>query len=135
MGRKYTAQEVIEALDGTGGILGTVAEKLKCTTRTIQNYIADYPSVKEAWRSERLKLRSMAERSIAQQARAGNLKAAIFIVNQLDPETGEFVSPLQRMEISGPKGDDLAVRVVNYRNGLTQLAPRPNDDSDAPGEN
>lgn len=115
MGRikQYTAQEVINAIEGTGGIVGTIADKLKCTTRTVQNYIADYPTVKEAWRSERLKLRSMGERTIAKQAQAGNLKAAMFIVNQLDPDTGEFVSPTTRMELTGEGGGPVEV-VIRY---------------------
>jgi len=116
MGRnRYTAQEIIDALEGTGGILGTVAEKLHCTTRTVQNYLAEYPTVKEAWRSERLKLRSMAERTIAKEAASGNLKAAMFIVNQLDPETGEFTPPMMRQEISGVSGKPVEIRVTYDR--------------------
>lgn len=114
MGRKqqYTAQEVIDAVTGTGGIVGTIAEKLGCTTRTVQNYIAEYPTVKEAWRSERLKLRSMGERTIAKQAQAGNLKAAMFLVNQLDPVTGEFTPPTLRQELTGEGGGPVQTEIV-----------------------
>ena len=115
MGRtkQYTAQEVIDALKGTGGIVGTVAKKLDCTTRTVQNYIAEYPTVKEAWRSERLAMRSMAEITVLKQAQSGSLKAAMFILNQLDPETGEFKPPTMRNEVTGEGGGPLEV-VIRY---------------------
>jgi len=115
MGRnkEFTAQEIIKAMKGTGGILSVVAEKLDCSSKTVQNYIKEYPTIKEAWISERLRLRSAAELTIANHVKNGNLKAAMFIVNQLDPETGEFTPPMMRNEISGPDGGP-AVFVVRY---------------------
>ena len=128
MGRtkQYTAQEVIDALKGTGGIVGTVAKKLECTTRTVQNYIAEYPTVKEAWRSERLAMRSMAEITVLKQAQSGSLKAAMFILNQLDPETGEFKPPTMRNEHTGKDGGPMRV-VLEYVNDWRAVgAPEDN---------
>ena len=121
---RYTAQEVIDALEGSGGILGTVAEKLHCNVKTVQNYIANYPTVEETWRGERLKLRSMAERTIAKAARDGDLKAAMFIVNQLDPETGEFTKPTMRNEVSGPNGGAIQHQVFDHGAAVAAIAGR-----------
>ena len=124
MGRNkgYTADEVIKAMKGTGGILSVVSDKLGCSSKTVHNYIKEYPTIKEAWIGERLRLRAMAEVTIMQQMKNGNYKAAIFVLNQLDPETGEFTPPTVRNEISGRDGGDIVIKAVDYRNGLAAIA-------------
>lgn len=40
-----------------------------------------------------------------------------------------------RQEITGKDGGEIPIKVVDYRHGITALTARPDDDSDAPGEN
>ena len=124
MGRnkEFTAQEVIKAMKGTGGILSVVSDKLGCSSKTVQNYIKEYPTIKEAWISERLRLRAAAEMTIVNKVKGGDLKAAMFIINQLDPNTGEFTPPTMRQELSGIDGGDIVIKAVDYRNGLAAIA-------------
>ena len=39
-----------------------------------------------------------------------------------------------RQEISGKDGGEIPIKVVDYRHGITALTARPDEDSDAPGE-
>lgn len=50
MGRKqeFTAQQVIDACEGTAGIMAIVAKKLGCTRTTICRYAKRYPTVRAA---------------------------------------------------------------------------------------
>jgi hypothetical protein len=49
---KYTAQEVIDAIAGTGGIVTAVARRLGCTWDTVHRYIENYPTIKAAYDAE-----------------------------------------------------------------------------------
>ena len=49
---QFTAQEVIDAIQGTGGIVTAIARKLGCTWNTAHRYIENMPTVKAAYDAE-----------------------------------------------------------------------------------
>ena len=49
---QFTAQEVIDAIAGTGGIVSALARKLGCTWNTAHRYIENMPTVKAAYDAE-----------------------------------------------------------------------------------
>jgi hypothetical protein len=49
---QFTAQEVIDAIAGTGGIVSAIARKLGCTWNTAHRYIEGYPTIKAAYDAE-----------------------------------------------------------------------------------
>ena len=45
---RYTAQQVIEALQATHGMVYLAAQQLKCNPQTVMNYCKKFPSVEQA---------------------------------------------------------------------------------------
>lgn len=112
--KSFTADEVIAAMKGTGGIKRTVADRLGCTRKTVGTYINDYPTVYAAWLDERMALRDAAEVALIQQVKGGNYKAIAFTLTHLG-EDGEFRPPTQRHELGGPDGGPIPHTFVDYR--------------------
>jgi len=58
----YTAEQIIKAIKGSGGIKSTIAVNLGgASYHTVQKYIDKYPTVKEAFEAEREKNLDRAE--------------------------------------------------------------------------
>lgn len=58
---KFTAKQVIEAIEGSGAIKSTIAKKLNCSWNTIDVYIQRYPTVAQAFEDESAKVDDLAE--------------------------------------------------------------------------
>jgi len=50
--QKFTAQEIIRAIEGTGGIKVAIAKRLGCSRHTVDNYIQRYATVRQAYEDE-----------------------------------------------------------------------------------
>jgi len=61
MGSKYTAQQFINAIDGSGGIITTIAERVGCEWNTAKRWIEGHSTVKRAYDDECERLVDVAE--------------------------------------------------------------------------
>jgi hypothetical protein len=53
MGKElFKTTQFIEAIKGSGGIITTIAERVGCTWHTAAKYIANYPTIKNAYEDE-----------------------------------------------------------------------------------
>ncbi len=50
---QYKAQEFIEAIPGTGGVIDTIAKRVGCDWHTAKKYIEDHATVKQAYENEK----------------------------------------------------------------------------------
>ena len=51
--QRLSIKTVVKAIQGTGGIVSQIAEKLQCARQTVYVYIKKYPEVKEAYDNEK----------------------------------------------------------------------------------
>ena len=59
--RKYTAAQFLAAIDGSGGIISAIAQRVGCSWTTAKKYIRTDPIIAEAYESERQKPLDLAE--------------------------------------------------------------------------
>ena len=76
--KKYTAQQVIDALQKADGYVSKTASLLKCNPQTVYNYRDSYKSVAEAWEAIREKRHDFVENALHNQISEGNTTATIF---------------------------------------------------------
>lgn len=50
--QSFTTEQIIEAVKGSGGIKATIARRLNCHRHTVNNYIARYATVAQAFEDE-----------------------------------------------------------------------------------
>lgn len=110
--KQFTAEQVIEAMRGTGGIKKVIADRLKCSRATVSAYVRDMPTVRAAWVDERLSLRDAAEIGLTRLVQSGDYKAIAFVLTHIG-EDGEIKPPALRAELSGKDGGPVTIAVVN----------------------
>jgi hypothetical protein len=77
MGRTlYTANQFIEAIQGSGGIITTISERVGCDWHTAQKWIKDYPTVAQAYEDECQRINDMAQSVLMKSIKEGNTQDA-----------------------------------------------------------
>ena len=122
---RFTAQQVADALIQAKGFISIAALNLGCANNTVRNYIEKYAICKQACTDARETMIDVTEGRLYQEINAGNITAIIFFLKTQAKHRGY----VERQEFTGRNGDDIPIRIVDYRNGLATLAGGSNDDS------
>jgi len=102
---RYTAQQVIQAIQDTGGIKDKIARNLGCHRHTVDNYIERYPTVARAYKAEREKVLDLAESRLFKKLEDGFWPAIRYYLSTLGKDRGY----VQRQEID--EIGDLRIKV------------------------
>lgn len=104
---KLTVENVITAIRKNRGILSMAAKDLGCVRQTLHNYANRYPTVKQAIEDERESLLDLAEGSLFEQVRKGNVTAIIFTLKTL----GKCRGYVERQELTGADGAPVKITI------------------------
>lgn len=107
MKRGYSANEVVEAIKGSGGFVTAIARRLNCTARHVYNLIQKYESAREALFDEREAMRDMAEGELYKKIKNGDTTAIIFYLKTQAKERGY----VERQEVTGAGGGEVTIRI------------------------
>jgi len=99
----FTAKQVLKAVDGSGGLVTTIANRLGCSRMTVYNYMKKYATVADAIQEEREGLLDMAESELLKQIRGGNMTAIIFFLKT----QGKARGYVERQEFTGADGNKI----------------------------
>ena len=102
---KFTAQQFIEAIPGTGGIVSAIAERVGCAWNTARKYIDEYATINQAWQNERNRIKDKARYNIIREIERGDVQLSKWFLSTTDEE----LMPKQRQEIGGPGGGEFTV--------------------------
>jgi len=95
---RYTAAQFIEAMDGSGGIISTVAARCGCAWNTARDAIDRWPTVKQAWLNERAKVTDKAQSNVIHAiVEDKDLATSKWWLQLMDDE----FTPKEKREISG----------------------------------
>jgi hypothetical protein len=105
---RYTAEQVIAALEQTKGMLFLASRVLGCSHDTVVNYIKRYPSVRQVSEQLRGELVDTAELKLWQSVQKGEQWGVTLVLKTLGKDRGY----VERQEQSGPGGQAVDIRVV-----------------------
>jgi len=97
--KKFTAQQVIDALEAAKGYVSVAASELRCDPQTIYNYAKEYQSVQRAWDAIREERHDSVESALAGRIKAGDTTAIIFYLKTQCKQRGYIEK--QQIEHSG----------------------------------
>lgn len=108
---KYTAEQMIEALRATRGMITLAAKRLHCAPNTIRSYVERYPTVAQAMREEREQATDVAELALYKAIQDGQPWAVCFYLKTQGRARGyvERYEVEQRMTIDWSKVPDAAL--------------------------
>lgn len=102
-----TPEKVVEAIQGSRGILAAAARRLGCSRMTIYRYREKYPEVNAALEEERETLLDDAEDTLYDNAiKKGDTTSLIFLLKTIGKKRGY----VERQEVTGADGSALTLR-------------------------
>ena len=104
----YTAQQFIDAIQGSGGIVSAIAAKVGCAWNTAKKYIDNYATVQVAWQNERNRITDKAQHHIINAIEKGDLSLCKWWVTVMDEE---FRPPVQRSEVKAEHSGEIKTGV------------------------
>ena len=88
----YKAQDFIEAIPGSGGIIATIAERVGCTWKTAHKYINEFSTVQEAYQDECETINDKAESTLIKSIEDGDVSSAKWwLTKKRKPTFGDAV--------------------------------------------
>lgn len=105
----YTKPKVLTAISGSGGVVTTIAKRLGCTWYTAQQLIQKWDETKEAYDAEKEQLLDLAESTMLQAIKNGDISAAKWYLST----QGKWRGYSERHEITGPDNEPIRIEVVS----------------------
>jgi transposase-like protein len=106
--RKYTEQQIIEALEESKGLIAPAARKLGCARDTIRKYIDEYAEVAQAKLDQREAVTDMAENALYQAILDREAWAVCFYLKCMAKDRGY----VERAELTGTNGAPVKIKLV-----------------------
>ncbi len=129
---RYSPEEVIAMIRACKGVVTQVAKRLKCTPRTIDNYVARYPEVEEALDDERRGFVDLAELQLFKMVQDGEWEAVKFVLKTVGRHRGYIEREGQRDRDSATGGAGTTHTVPIIREVIVHMStPPPTDVVDA----
>jgi hypothetical protein len=105
--RKYTIDQMVDALHQAKGMNTVAARLLHCNLSTIESYAKAFPQVAEARRQEREAFLDAGELSLLRAVQNGEAWAVCFLLKT----QGKHRGYVERQEVSGPGGGAIEVEM------------------------
>ena len=116
---RYKAQEFIDAIEGSAGIITTIATRVNCAWHTAKKYITNYPTIARAYDDECERVKDLAESVVIKAMNAEDVQTAKWYLTLKAKDRGY----VQRQEVSGPEGNELVIRVRYGDDGTDDYTP------------
>lgn len=134
MGRakSYTAQTLIQAIKGSGGIISTIAKKLDCEWFTARKYIDKWEETKRAYLDEQEVVLDMAEGTLLKSIQEGDVQSAKWILSTKGKKRGYS----EKLEIQVEKSDSVDISALSEetRNAILDLVISTNENTENKAE-
>jgi hypothetical protein len=101
--QRFTAAQVIVALQATKGMVYLAAKRLKCDPDTVLNYCKRYPSVEAAKQTQRGELVDLAEQKLRESIQNGEAWGITLCLKTIGKDRGY----VERQEVTGNDGAPL----------------------------
>ena len=106
--RKYTRQQVIDALAESMGMISPAARTLGCSRNTITTYMKEYPEIAEAIEDANEEVNDIAELKLLDAIKRGEAWAIRFRLKTKAKNRGY----VEKAELTGTNGAPVKIKLV-----------------------
>lgn len=103
---RYNKRTVLQAIEGSGGIISAVAKRLGCDWATARAYIQRWAETTAAFEAERERILDLAETTLYRAIQEGDVQAAKWVLSRLGKSRGYG----DHVEVSGRQALEIVLR-------------------------
>ncbi len=108
---QYSAQQFIDAIPGTGGIISMIARKVNCDWNTAKKYVTKYATVEAAYDAECEAVLDMAESRVIEMMKEKDGTMLRYYLSTKGKSRGY----VERQEVTGADGKDIGMKITDWR--------------------
>ncbi len=108
--KSYKAQDFINVIPGSGGIISTIAKRVGCDWKTAQRWIENHKTIKDAFDNECETVDDLAESQVIKSIQSGNTQDAKWWLSRR--RSSKFA---EKQELEVEHKGDIVFRVVHDR--------------------
>lgn len=108
MAKNYTKAEVLEAVEGSVGIVLTVSKRLNCSWETAKKWIERWEETRTAFASETEKILDLAEGQVFKAVQSGDIATAKWVLARKGRSRGYDESSMLKLDNSDPLNINLS---------------------------
>ena len=86
--RGYTQKQILQAIEGSGGIVSAVAARLGCDWNTARKYIDKWKATEISFEAERERVLDLAETTLVKAIKGGDVGAAKWYLSRIGRRRG-----------------------------------------------
>ncbi|HWI05563.1 MAG TPA: hypothetical protein VNT52_17285 [Acidimicrobiales bacterium] len=101
-------EEVTNALETSGGVIGYAARKLRCSRTALYNFIARHPELEDVRTQAREAILDTAEHNVIAAVKGGDLKVSRWLLDRLGRHRGYTT----RQEVAGVEDQPLQISAI-----------------------
>lgn len=88
MGKRYTQQQILQAIKGSGAIITTIASRLECAWSTAQAYVLKWEATRQAMTDETELVKDLAESTLITSIKQGDTTSAKWYLSKKAKDRG-----------------------------------------------
>lgn len=115
---RYSNEDILAAIPGTGGLFSLIANRIGCSRSLIQKRLARSPTLRQAYNDECEKMLDVAESKLLAAIQAGDMGMVCFYLRTKGKNRG--YAP--RQELTGSDGEAINVKNVDALSDAERLA-------------
>ena len=113
MGRRFTQEQVLDAIKDSGAIVAIIAARLDCAWSTAESYVKKWDKTRQAFRDETEQIKDVAESTLINSIKQGNTTDAKWYLSKKAKDRGYGEEITVQQTADSAEDTDITINIVD----------------------
>jgi len=113
MGRRFTQEQVLDAIKNSGAIVTVIAARLDCAWSTAESYVKKWDKTRQAFSDETEQIKDVAESTLINSIRQGDTTSAKWYLGKKAKDRGYGDEITAQQTADSAEDNELTIEIVD----------------------
>lgn len=113
MGRRFTQEQVLDAIKNSGAIITVIAARLDCAWSTAELYVKKWDKTRQAFRDETEQIKDVAESTLINSIKQGDTTSAKWYLSKKAKDRGYGEEITVQQTTDSAEDTDITINIVD----------------------
>lgn len=113
MGRRFSQEQVLDAIKDSGAIVTIIAARLDCAWSTAESYVKKWDKTRQAFRDETERIKDVAESTLINSIKQGNTTDAKWYLSKKAKDRGYGEELTVQQTADTAEDNELTIEIVD----------------------